>query len=146
MSAMLALGLLAGCASSRHGTDPEQTKVPYRIIQPAVAFSLLRDNPTLIILDLRAAEQYAGPDGHLNGAVNLPLDHLVDRLPDLERVRRRTFLVYCDSDACGRRGMALLHEHGFTFAVLMAGGLPEWKAQGFGVVHGPERRVKSQGP
>lgn len=144
VSALMSVLLLAGCASSRHGSNPAQPKVPYRIVEPAVAFSLLRDNPTLIIIDLRSAKDYAGPDGHLNGAINLPLDHLVERLPDLERVQRRTFLVYCDVDACGRQGMMILHDHGFNFAVLMAGGIHEWTSKGFGVVYGPERRVKTE--
>lgn len=135
----LALLLCAlGCVTARPAPDPAVEEVPFRVVRPAVAFEILRDNPEIFILDLRSSTAYAGDAGHLMRAVNVPLPRLAERLEELAHLRRRTFLVYCDASNCGPEGMRLLLENGFDFPVLMAGGAPHWKAAGFGVVHGSE--------
>jgi rhodanese-related sulfurtransferase len=146
--AAMALGavLLGGCVAGRGNGNGSRPKVDYRVVSPAVAFTLLQDNENLIVIDLRSAGDYAGPDGHLNGAANIPLAVLGDRLKGLHELRRRTFLVYCDGTDCGPQGMRLLRDHGFQYVVLMDGGLPRWKKEGFGVVHGAERRVAPNFP
>ena len=139
--ALLGAMLLAGCLGGRRSGPQARPKVDYKVVKPAVAFALLQDNESLIIIDLRPAGEYAGPGGHLNGAVNMPLSGLTDQLPNLWRLRRRTFLVYCDGSDCGPRGIRLLRDHGFLYVVLMDGGLPAWKGEGFGVVYGGAPRV-----
>lgn len=127
-----------GCVTARPAPDPAVEDVPFRVVRPAVAFEILRDNPGLFILDLRSPDAYVGDAGHLMRAVNVPLPDLAGRVEELAHLRRRTFLVYCDASDCGPEGMRLLRENGFRYPVLMAGGVPHWKSSGFGVVHGPE--------
>lgn len=135
----LALLLCAlGCVATRPAPDPAVEEVPFRVVRPAVAFEILRDNPRIFILDLRPSATYAGDKGHLMRAVNVPLPRLAEGVEELAHLRRRTFLVYCDDTDCGPQGMRLLLENGFRFPVLIAGGVPHWKAAGFGVVVGPE--------
>lgn len=136
---VLAASLACACMTTHTERHGKKTKVDFKVVEPAVAFSLLRDNVNLLIIDLRPLQAYVGPDGHLNGAVNIPLADLPDRLNDLRRLRNRTFLVYCDGSDCGPRAMELLRSHGFEFPVLMDGGLSRWKKEGFGVVYGPNR-------
>ncbi|MGH9380384.1 MAG: rhodanese-like domain-containing protein [Thermoanaerobaculia bacterium] len=139
LAALLAVPpAVCACVTARPAPDPAVQDVPFRVVRPAVAFEILRDNPEIFVLDLRPLGAYKGDAGHLNGAVNIPLARLEERMEELARLRRRTFLVYCDDSDCGPRGMRLLRENGYRFPVLMAGGVPHWKAAGFGVVFGPD--------
>lgn len=137
IAAVFASLALCACMTTHTESHGKETKVDFKVVEPAVAFSLLRDNANLIIIDLRPLQAYVGPEGHLNGAVNLPLADLPNRLGDLRRLRNRTFLLYCDGSGCGSQAMEMLRSHGFLYAVLMDGGLPRWKKEGFGVVYGP---------
>lgn len=126
----------------------------YRLATPPVAFAMLRDSPGLFILDLRTAEEFLGPLGHLVRATNLPLEELPEQLANLpERFvelsgsQERTFLVYCrGGDDCGEQGIALLREKGFRYPVLMAGGIEAWIERGFGTVRSDENGDDEQVP
>jgi len=118
---------LAACAS--RGSRP-----PYHRVTPAVAFEMLRDNPDLLVLDVRTAEEFHGPLGHLWGAVNIPLDQLEGRLGGLRRLVQQPLLVYCGSGTCGVDAMVHLEAAGFSLAVLLDGGIDAWVEDGFGTL------------
>ncbi|MCP4661098.1 MAG: rhodanese-like domain-containing protein [bacterium] len=123
-----ALLVLAGCTG--RSAKPE---LPRRIskVRPAVAFEIQRDSPDIFILDLRRPQDFDGPLGHIEGAVNIPLAELAGRLAGLRGQGRTAFLVYCHDDACGEEGMRLLKAHGFPYGFLIEGGLEAWIAAGF---------------
>lgn len=130
--------LLLGCSSFVHRLRERE---PFRRVTPDIAFTMLRDVPALAVIDLREPEEFAGPEGHLRGALNLPLSDLDRRLRELavwralEPLRKGTFVVYCrGTDACGEEGMQRLVAAGYTNAVLIVGGIPAWKAAGYGVL------------
>ncbi len=135
--ALLSGLILAGSGCSTVGEKVSGRKLPFNEVKPAVAFEMLRDNPGLPVIDLRSSDEYGGPAGHLRGALNVPLSELPSFLEDLDSLRNRTFLVYCDPGDCGRNGLELLKKAGFSEVVLMAGGLDGWAARGFGTVTGP---------
>jgi rhodanese-related sulfurtransferase len=129
--AVAALALLAGggCASIFEGK-------PFRPgVTPGVAFSMLRDAPYLPILDLRPADQFHGPLGHMAGARSIPLDALADHRVELRAYEDVTVLAYCAADECGRAEQAQLGAWGVEGAVLIEGGLTGWIAAGYGTVH-----------
>ncbi|HKI86328.1 MAG TPA: rhodanese-like domain-containing protein [Thermoanaerobaculia bacterium] len=105
-----------------------------RQVDPAVAFEMLRDSPGLFILDLRAANAFDGPKGHIHGAINIPLADLASRLGELSGYRDHTFLVYCDDSNCGLDGMRILVSSGFNSAILVVGGIDAWIGDGYGTV------------
>lgn len=122
-----ALPALAGCASG----DLESPKTRVRRLRPAVAYELIRDNPEMLILDLRPAAEFLGDIGHLRSAINLPLADLARRLVDIAAFRDDTFLLYCDTESCAAQGMEILRAHGFDGAVLLDGGIEGWVRAGF---------------
>lgn len=126
---LVAVLFLAGCSLFRRGERP-----PYRKLSPPVAFEMIRDNPEMLILDLRRPEEYNGETGHLRRARNLPLDRLPYRLLEINAFRDDTVLVYCGSEECGDRGMQVLKASGFEDAVLMDGGIDGWIREGFKTV------------
>lgn len=109
---------------------------PFRpTVTPGVAFSMLRDAPYLPILDLRPADQFHGPLGHMAGARSIPLDSLADHRVELEAYEDVTVLAYCAADECGNAEHSLLGDWGVGEAVLIDGGLAAWIASGYGTVH-----------
>lgn len=127
---LLGLLLLAGCRSFRNRERP-----PFRKVSPPVAFEILRDNPGVLILDLRTRQEFLGDTGHIYTARNIPLERLPDRMLEIAPFRDDTFLVYCRSnDSCGEEGMAVLISSGFDNAILIDGGIDGWIRSGFRTV------------
>lgn len=131
-AAVGALGT-AGCRSARDERVDPSTR-PLRRVTPPVAFEMLRDAPYLALVDVRPAEEFHGPLGHLNGARNLPLAELRERYRELLDLKDRTFLLYCRRDECNAEAMEFLLSHGFPDVVLIDGGIEAWIADGFGTV------------
>lgn len=71
-------------------------------------------NPTLI--DVRSPNEFAR--GHLAGAVNLPLDQLVQGIDTLEAIGKSSALViYCQSGARSAMACSYLAQQGYTQVV-----------------------------
>lgn len=91
------------------------------------SFRRLQDEEVLV-LDVRPAAEYAA--GRIPGAVSVPHDRFANRLAELPA--GADIVAYCRGPYCvfapdaGR----LLREHGFS-ARPLAGGLPDWRADGF---------------
>ena len=72
-------------------------------------------NPSLII-DVRSPQEFAA--GHLEGAVNVPYDQIVQRIDSLERLEKSSeLLLYCQSGARSAVACSLLAQHGYTRVV-----------------------------
>jgi rhodanese-related sulfurtransferase len=127
---LLSLVLMPGCRSFRNRERP-----PFRKVSPPVAFEILRDNPDILILDLRTRNEFLGDTGHIFRARNIPLERLPERMLEIAPFRDDTFLVYCrESDSCGEEGMAILVSSGFENAMLVDGGIDGWIRYGFRTV------------
>lgn len=103
-------------------------------VQGAGPTSLSRDDLQRLIergdvflIDVRPALEYA--DGHLPGALSLPLEELPARIAGLPR--DRPIVAYCRGAYClfADEAVALLRRHGLN-AVRLDGGWPEWRDEG----------------
>ncbi|NEA52266.1 rhodanese-like domain-containing protein [Streptomyces sp. SID10815] len=103
----------------------------------------------LTVIDVRTPGEYA--DGHLPGALNIPLDRLGRALPDLrDAAERGEILLVCASGARSENACRTLAEHGVQAATLV-GGTGAWAAGGgdlerpagnTGATWGMERQVR----
>lgn len=105
-------------------------------LEPVPAEELLdrvRDG-LVTVIDVRPPEEYA--QGHVAGALNLPLDRLQERLQDLPP--HREVVAYCRGPWCvlSFEAVARLREAGFE-ARRLQDGLPEWRRAGLPVVAEP---------
>lgn len=129
---LLAVLLLPGCSYLRRR---QANRPPYRKLSPSVAYELIRDNPGILVLDLRTPQEFDGPTGHVRGASNIPLERLPYRMLEIATYRQETFLVYCRrAGDCAGQGMAILRSSGFENAILMDGGIDSWIRAGFRTV------------
>ena len=122
---------LGGCNLFRRSKPPQ----PYKKLSPPVAYEIIRDNPEILVLDLRRPEEYNGETGHIRRSRNLPLARLPFRLLEIASYRDGTVLVYChESTECGDQGTRILLSSGFESVILMEGGIEQWIRGGFKTV------------
>lgn len=81
------------------------------------------------VLDVRPAQDYAGPLGHVPGSKNIPLDELARRLPELEACRERPLAVICRTNRMSGKAVKLLREAGFRQPLLVSDGMIGWAQQ-----------------
>lgn len=86
------------------------------------AHALVKDGAFL--LDVRSPGEFA--EGHLAGAVNVPVSELEATLASLPADRSRQIVVYCRSGLRSARARALLLKAGFP-RVEDLGGMSNWK-------------------
>jgi hydroxyacylglutathione hydrolase len=94
-----------------------------RITASAVAEELAQAEAPLL-LDVRNPREWAAK--HIEGSVNVPLNHLQERIAEIPRARR--IAVHCAGGYRSSIAASILHQHGITQIVEMAGGLAAWDA------------------
>ena len=77
-----------------------------------------RDHETSILLDVRTEEEYAG--GHLEGAVNIPVDHLRERLEEIPA--DKAVWIYCQVGLRGYIAQRILLQKGYGEVYNLSGG------------------------
>jgi glyoxylase-like metal-dependent hydrolase (beta-lactamase superfamily II)/rhodanese-related sulfurtransferase len=80
------------------------------------------DSP--LLLDVRAVPEYA--DAHIDGAVNVPLSQLAERIDEL--ASDRTTVVYCASGYRSAIAASLLRREGLPRVANLVGGLAAWNS------------------
>lgn len=78
-------------------------------------------NPSTVLVDVRSPWEFES--GHLNGAVNIPLEQLTDRAAELRNLQV-PLVLYCRSGARSGMATALLTQLGLT-AVYNGGGIDQ---------------------
>lgn len=87
----------------------------------------------VLVLDVRSAVDFAGETGHIQGARNLPLEELPQRLAELEERKRQPIRLVCRTDRRSAQAARLLAEAGFADALVVQGGMTAWRANGWPV-------------
>jgi len=131
-----ALGVLRAIAAAHIGAVEDLVASYLKgrdALEPVPAQDLLervRDG-LVTVLDVRPPEEFA--QGHVAGALNVPLERLQDRLKELPTDRE--VVAYCRGPWCvlALEAVARLRAAGFA-ARRLQDGLPEWRRAGLPVV------------
>ncbi|HKB81518.1 MAG TPA: rhodanese-like domain-containing protein, partial [Thermoanaerobaculia bacterium] len=99
---------LAGCH-----TVGLRTTAGFAEVTPAVAAEMMLDSQQVVVLDIRPADAYRGPEGHVAGALNAPLETIEQQLPELLPYQNQTVLVYGETSTDGEIAAKLLSVAGF---------------------------------
>ena len=102
----------------------------YADVTVAEAKALIEEKPDMVILDVRTPSEF--DDGHLEGAINIPVDYLAGRLDELSEDDE--FLVYCRTGNRSARAVGILEDAGFTKIFHMDEGITGWLDAGYPVV------------
>ncbi len=87
----------------------------------------------ILVLDVRSAEEYHGPLGHIAGSRHIAISELPRRLAELEDYRDRTIAVVCHTDRRSTKAMEHMRQTGFKNVLLVPGGMEAWNREGLPV-------------
>ena len=94
------------------------------------AWNLIQDKPEMVILDVRTQAEY--DEGHIEGAVLIPVQELPERLDELDTGDE--FLVYCRTGNRSGTAIEVMSEAGFSKIYHMNEGITIWISEGYPVV------------
>jgi len=86
------------------------------------------------ILDVREADEFTGPLGHIAGAVLIPLGELADRIGEIQP--DRPTVAVCRAGSRSAQAVSILQQNGFSDVVNLNGGMLRWRAEGHAVEGG----------
>jgi len=88
----------------------------------------------LLVLDVRTAHDSAL--GHIPGALNIPLEELEARLPELTPFAGRTLAIICTTDRRSKKAAQWLTGRGFADLRVVSGGMTRWNQTGLPIETG----------
>lgn len=118
--AILAL-VLTGCSKSSEEESVNE-KIQYVKISPKDAKEIM-DNGESIVLDVRTIDEY--DQGHIEGAVLLPVDEISSKAEEVLKDKKAKILVYCRSGNRSATAAKALINMGYE-NVLDFGGIIDW--------------------
>ncbi len=121
---MLALGLLALVAflprligKMRQGPTIDIPELKKRL-----------DSDETLLLDVRTAADFVGEQGHIEGALNIAVEELTERVDELSDYIERPIAIVCRTDKRSAKAALLLAEHGYHDVHVVRGGMTKWIA------------------
>jgi rhodanese-related sulfurtransferase/glyoxylase-like metal-dependent hydrolase (beta-lactamase superfamily II) len=97
---------------------------PTERIGVLIALEELESPAAPVVLDVRNPGEWN--DRHIRGSINLPLNHLQERIDEVPRNRR--IIVHCAGGYRSSIAASILHQYGITNLSEIAGGLAAWEA------------------
>ena len=83
-----------------------------------------------LVLDVRTSLEFGGELGHIEGALNIPLDEISSRIEELNDHQHRSIAIVCHTDRRSAAAALLLAKHHFTGVHVLRGGMTTWNRQG----------------
>ena len=81
-----------------------------------------------LIVDVRGPDEFDGPLGHIDGALNVPLAALPSRIPEIRRAAAPVVLV-CLTDKRSSQAASLLADAGMREIAVLRGGMRAWRSE-----------------
>ena len=100
-------------------------------LSPYAATQLVNDGEGVFV-DVRDEKEYKS--GHLLNARNFPVAKFDERMHEIEKLKGRDLVVYCDNGMRTTRAMSKLRKQGFEKLHTLAGGLAAWEKASLPVV------------
>ena len=141
---ILALVLIAGCANQGEGQEVVASTESAKAIdalatsestEPAAvintidaekAIEMMASGNPYVLVDVRTKAEY--DEGHIEGALMLPLDQLETLAESQLKDKDATLLIYCRSGNRSAQASALLMELGYT-QIYDFGGIMDWPGE-----------------
>jgi rhodanese-related sulfurtransferase len=102
-------------------------------IEPDSLAERLGRDPRPVVVDVRGADEFNGPLGHIANALNLPVGELPNRLTEINALKDAAVILVCRTDRRSANAAALLSGAGFLDARVLRGGMERWNQDGLPV-------------
>ena len=96
-----------------------------RVTQSALLDRIQKQDPALIVLDVRSPEEFA--TGHVPGAINVPYTHLPAKISTLPSPSDKDLVLYCEVGVRAERAATRLRDNGFTRLLHLDGDMKHWR-------------------
>ncbi len=116
IAVMLIMGIFSGCSWSGEASG-------FAIITPEEAKDRLDNEVDIVLLDVRTREEYE--EGHIEGAILIPLDVLKDEVSDIIKDKDTMVFVYCRRGNRSNTAAGILSDLGYLNVYDM-GGIIDW--------------------
>jgi rhodanese-related sulfurtransferase len=97
------------------------------LISPKEASALYSEKQAVIV-DVREQDEWN--EGHIAGAIHIPLKQLNTLLPMLQQYKDTTIITQCKSGGRSAKAVEELKSAGFSKVYSMDGGIKAWSEQG----------------
>ncbi|MFP4079417.1 MAG: rhodanese-like domain-containing protein [Ectothiorhodospira sp.] len=122
----LLVGLLVAVTAAIVYTEFARLTRKYGVLGPSDAVQVMNREPTLV-LDVRSDAE-ARKGGRINGARQIPLNRLKDRLSEIEKHKDKHVIVYCENGSRSAQACNTLTKQGFEKVSNLQGGINAWQA------------------
>lgn len=122
--------LLASCATSQRVVASLTANC--REVEAGVANEMMRDNPGVLLLDVRESRDFAIDLLHLRKAREIPLTDLPRRYRELAAWKNETIVVFSRDGLDAASACEFLARQGFPYVSHVFGGIEAWMQAGYG--------------
>jgi len=104
--------------------SPDSSSASFVDISPIEAKRKIEMKRDVLILDVRTQEEFS--QGHIEGAINIPVQEIEKMIGELRKYKKYEIIVYCRSGNRSRRASEILVRYGFKNVYNLKGGFIEW--------------------
>jgi uncharacterized membrane protein YdjX (TVP38/TMEM64 family)/rhodanese-related sulfurtransferase len=126
---LLGLGLLAAIAFMPRLVRRLRSDAAIRWVEPSALTDQSNGNGVTIV-DVRSPEEFTGPLGHIETALNMPLGELPRRMTEIRALQDQPIILVCRTDKRSVAAAATLENSGFGDVGVLRGGMEQWNRDG----------------
>lgn len=89
----------------------------------------------ILVLDVRSPADFVGEQGHIEKAMNIPLEELANRTEEIKTYEERPIYLVCRTDRRSSKAAHILASKGFANVQVVRGGMTDWNTNGFPIQH-----------
>lgn len=120
--------LCAAALSAAETPKPAAPGTKVRHVDAKAAEKLLKEDKSIVVLDVRTPEEYA--EGHIPGATNINFN-VSDFAAEVKKLDpKKTYLVHCAAGGRSTRSLPKLASAGLTNVIHLDGGYGAWRDAG----------------
>lgn len=116
-------------AQVRPPAKPAADSAPVAWIEVADLAKKLAAGWDAAIIDVRGANEFEGPVGHIAGAINAPLAELPGRLAEFSSLAGRSIVLVCHTDKRSSAAWSMLRAAGHERVFVLKGGMDRWNRE-----------------
>ena len=134
LAARLLLGVVlvtvAACATGRRVMASLTSSC--HEIEVGVANEMMRDNPDILLLDVREESEFTTELPHLRRAREIPLSDLPRRYREIDAWKKQSILIFSRDGTDAASACEFLARQSFPYVSHVVGGISAWMSGGFG--------------
>lgn len=120
---VMILLLSFGCGETDKTPDKDSTGATINEVITSEEAKIMMDKSVGVIVDVRTPEEFN--EGHIENAINLPVDEIEDRALEVLPNKKETYLIYCRSGNRSAQGAKILENMGYEI-IYDFGGINDW--------------------